>query len=1593
METEEKVMMPEGEYDVTQAQGESSFGDEYVPLDNDEYVPLDDIAFEPVINTVTSPKSVKTAAATSALLSGSLEEAVQYFNQVIGKDMNGEGAEALENLQGTVKGEAQKKNEELYADVMLSDMPDDKKVGAVEKISDLNSDLYDPNLLWAQKSLAADSDFDTEEAAEQRSTLADTLDLVNKQRYERHQIHNAAITKLDPDYSNAAVDFLATSFLPFVEPFIVGEVYAEFKRTLDEGNVDEFAYLAGNQKVEMIEAMRKMPHDKKAQFAEALANIISEHAGTPLTGQNDPAKMQLLEELITSGGYDGSDQLLDNAIELLDYTILGGVIARSLRGLGKMGRSTEVLMRDAARNAARGYADPQSAARIAQDTNPQLSRQLHSVVAEDETGEAAQALYGVNKDEALAQDLLPQVESVDGLVEYKVGDLDLLVSKRAIDQLDTGGIQYFDDERNFLIKKYTNMYENVNGMTARREMSQIGDNGDGVVANMTYGPAEGGFSSAESAINMAAFALRDLGIGEDAITLLQRKGNVYEPVKLSDAKAWETTKDLLDEQGIVNADINLYSKDYLVQVKGEMKFSDADADAFVGYSTKNNAIEYLGSASNSAPVVESISRIQNYALDPASMIDPRFVQSATRSVSRAAAIEKEILEYGGAFAKGFEKLGKKEKMVVESVIKEANYKGLKYTNTQAAADGLNGKQMEVLADWKRTWDTIYALENSDAVRTLRSRGYKELIDTTTDTKLFARPVPKGADKKPTVLDIETGNIRVLTNDEIDNLYKGNGTLAKLKDPQPVGDDLAEFVVVKNNPDNYLRELSDNTKALNYREGYYAVKYKDPWFIDRTFTRKDGSTYTKAVASAETKKDAEKLYKRMKERDGKWVVRQDGTKEFVHPYGEVRPDKKKDVDNQDNWDLNYSMGRSAQKVRGERLVSDADGAGIDPTQANIFGPVESMISSARSVANRVSMRKTIETGKARFLKQYEGFLPKHPITKKPVWPNQLSEIKAREGSSFKDVADARTTFNYINYLENGYINGVDAGIKAMFNSLANLAGGKSASLEKAFRWAGDMRGPNALGKQAAFQAYIVWNPVRQVLIQSHQAIQLTANFPLEVATKIPTQLYPLLTTMSGFHRIDDIPDAMIKSMGLDRKQFRHMVENFNDSGLVAQIDKQNLVKSSLTHIADQEAKALSKNPVVKGASDVSNLVRQAGFDMGETVNMATAYIAHYNKALRQGVDLNNKTNLDKLVSDTINYTYNMNAAGDMRYNQDSLSLLMQFIQVPHKAFTQMTFNRMLSPAEKAKLAGWNLAVYGLPSWMAVEWAGNMFPDNPDLQHAAVFGMESLILNKVFNDQVGTNTDFSGLAPTGTYGLWEHLNGMLTTNAKEIVAATPAGKLFVGNDPRISQAFSTAAKFFNFTKDNQTVPTTDTMVIKEFLKMSSGFSNTFKAIYSGEKQRTVNGSDLHITNEDMFRRAAFGFPTADSSLSRLTKTRYFEGNKEFKEDVKEYYSQMKKQLTRAGITPDEGLWVANTLNEVGHVWGNDPRTIDMVNRELASLMKWDLQQGEVGLVNAIHRMSGFMTPEEALNWAKLLPESDAYDKQEVIKTFENIIKEGE
>lgn len=1499
---------------------------------------LDDInSFEKDVTSqnITYPNpSVLNRAARSAILSEDYANLKSNY-QNIASELQSYGRSSTEDriLADKQISKKQAVDNTLFGMLSNPNIDDNTKKGIINSYDKIAE--FDAQKALFEQSYLANERAPSEEAKVVRVGMSDMIDDMVQE--------NNIIQKAISDYTTQMQTGTGKTFgelmetiVPFTDMVHIRSISKELFGEDASPNLMS-SFWVGSQKEKIRDYLSTLPYDKRTEVTKKLVDIINNNNQILLQSDNDFATYTTLQQLV-EGDYTTLDKWADNVTAVLDLIGAGQL---TKLGYKNVSRLTSIARGEIVR----GGAQPTSVARTVQEVNTAEARDVHNAAILDTSDATAQATYGKDRVEVGA-DYANELPAEDGSVRSRVHDIGetLTASERTVNEdavqfFQRGGDTVFTpaekeamraDVRASFENLITNNISDTVGLTHRHEMTTVESTPRGLHMATTFGPKDGGFLSPGEALDHVKYNLRSLGVTDEDMTLLMRRGTRYYPLSKEDAKT-------ISEFGAKG--------DYLVRVGFDYKFNPNDVVKWMDTSTTYNIFDRI-------PFLNKAG-FQRGVLDPASVLDPKVTRPASAAVERTAGLENNLLELGKEFSDKFVKLGDDRKQLVDDYIRYNNKHGLAPDIGKMTADGFTKEEMDAVFKWKEYWDTIYHLENKDLANSLRSKGWQMLEHAGTQTRLVVKPLTRErVDNFVEAYDPTTNSVLQLRKDDLDKLYTDGGGINRLESPADFGTgNLTEFVVTDNKAGGlYPRALRDTDSVLNYREGYYHVDYTAPFFIREKRVNAAGRVYTRAVAVAGSVQEAKHLTARYTTQAKKGV-------EYF--FDENRKGRVHVGDDEFSQLANHS-GRSAQRARGKRLEGADTPSSIANGRDHMLSPVDAMIQSAKSISHRVGMRSYLDAAKARYMQQFGHMVKKLPGDYEPRFPSSIDQLHKHNGTQAdKDIADARTNWEYINTLEHGFRNSLDDGIKASIKGIADVLGNANLTrAEKAARAAIEGKGLSSKMKGLAFEIYLVLNPLRQMIVQSNQAIVLAANFAsygTGNAVMVARNMGLLAKDTAAMVLLQMAPDRLKEAAiiaGRTEKEMSQMYDDFKYSGLGAGVSRSSLINDSLSALAEEAT--YNRNKTITKRARL--LMQKAGFESGERFNITSAWLAYRDKALRAGAKLDDEV-LDGITADARNYTYNMNAAGEMSYNQNSLSTLFQFFQVPHKAATQVLFNRQLTKAERVRLGVFQGVTFGLPATFVYDWLGDSLPDDPDLKEKMVSGLEGIVLNTmlstVFDQDV--KIDYKSLAPVDLLGTYSFVEGLMSADISEMVASSPSGQMLLGTNPRITNLVKTVGRYFGGFFHDYREPTTYSMVANEFLStFSSGYSNAFKARMAMAYERKMNGfgdiTDRNVGSVEAFMMA-LGFRTVDERNRAYRNDISYQKSKEWKQDVRQYYKDITHHLAMQGVSAKDVEFQARVLNMA---WDFFPASNLKEREEIIRLMRADVKGG-TNIINDILRIA--------------------------------------
>lgn len=1182
--------------------------------------------------------------------------------------------------------------------------------------------------------------------------------------------------------------------------------------------------------------------------------------------------------------------------------------------------------------------NPSAAANVLGYFNPSKGRNAFKALYNSPGEDLALAGYGTSKQDAIVAQVMPQMATESNKVAAKVVDVERTMKTDF--PYDEGGLRFTAKEQDIQASNVLHDFKNVNGLTPHDAEAtfRVDVNGGQLDVRAMYGTSEGGFITAEDAVRQTKHALRDYGILDKDITVVKRDGVDYVPV------------DPASVRGVQG--------DYKVQISKTIDQNlELMGDGWEHFDVKRNFFDRFPSTQFTGS-----GTVNRMLIDAASNVHPAISGSFATAVDRGSRLDKLLLKQADVFAKQYVKFPKDRQKKVWEYLLEANRDGLPHNLAELKARGFADTEIDAMKDFRNFWDTHYQLENLDRVRTYRAEGY-QILETKLGDRYFARPVAKNTNNRTNVFDPATDSVRDLTQAELDDLYNQGGTLATFKETTDFDGVSVTHMISRNSPDEYLRTLDDTDKVLNYREGYFQIQYKNARFIDEV--RPDGTTRTVAIAGDIPSAEAEVA--RLQQINGREYV-QRGDERGIRREGDSY------------WSVNSVSGRIAQRRRGKLLEGSTGPNHLDYTF--IENPIDSAIRAARSISGRTVSRPAIETAKARAMKQYGHMLPKDQFGN-PVYPNDIKNLAVKGAYTTKELADARTTFEYINRMENGYINTIDETTKAIMNWMGDGLGKAGlGALERGARTAGDVGVTGAL-RATAFQAYIALNPIRNWIMQPIQVARTLSYNPIDWANgKIPGYMASAVKYKMG------------GKMTAEESRF---VKALQDTGMLDGVDRSSLVRGAMLQATERS------NNLVKGLSWGMEMSRKIGFDLGENANLIGHYAAVYSKYERKGADLTNSRVLAEIQSEARAISGEMNKAGDLAYTQNWMSVPLQFAQVPHKFILGIT-NRRIPLDARIRMAAGDVLMWGIPGTYALTdvFGDKVLPSDPEWRDAVVSGAAAWIVNKIlqtiFDDD--TRIDFESLAPYNLGGMGDLAERVWTGGLGDILESTPSGQLFFKDSGRFGTAMRTLFRYLSPSEEGLQSDEDFMDVINTFAKISSGWNNITKAYMAYQTKMYLDKKGLPIDKNVTTTEAiamAFGFAPKEVGEHYATMERLYDRRESAENTARELATGIVE--TAMNTSDDKRFYSAEMVSKrssaLMFLAKQDPAMARMVDQELSKMLKDPEQQIKKALVES----SGLINPDEVISIIRgsPLPDQEKKNSEDFItnikQALENFNQRGE
>ncbi|KFC01064.1 hypothetical protein GTGU_03581 [Trabulsiella guamensis ATCC 49490] len=1521
----------------------------------------------------TSLASNRNRATVTALLnSNDPEQQIATYQTINNELINYGNSPTMKKVTEQYTVQAQDEYRRTTADFLANpEVSDEWKAQAIANVNDRNNPLYNPRALLATKEATQPVSGETEEAADLRGVWAASIgEVLNYQREQQKALN----TMQQKDTVSAAPDVVA--FGEDLIPLVSGAKTAGTVRSLGGSGLDALKgfFLPGSAKAKIAEDFNNLPMEDRRAALETIATAMNKDGKTILLPDSiDQENYEAFQQVIQNGTYTVTDKVVDNIFGLLDITGIGSVISKSARAVGKAGKVAEGVevateATDLARSWQRRFiasdVQPTSPSQTIKDANPTKARALHSAVDADESGDVASNLYGTSREDAIAHDLAPQPSSVGGGVKSKVSRPEISSDMAAMadtDMLDiavnTAAPHISQREKRALAANVTNDFQNATGMVNRKEMTSIAESMDGGLnISAVYGPTDSGWSNVQDAFNQAQYALAKYGVDESDITILVRSGDDYIPVGRE------------AQDALLKGNNTQIKGDYLLQIKQRYEYNSGDLrdEQFEKFGVGGilnvfNRFQFANGKTGQGSLTSQV-------IDPASMFSPEFLKGAVLGDIKADAVSQKLLDASKPFIQAMKRVSPERHFVMEQRIKSANLKGQALTETGLRAEGFNTEEIAGLLSFRQTQDTLWSLTNADLVKSYINRGYGKLTHKDSGFDVIAKPLPRNqvaADIK--AYDPVTDEVKTLSKQEISEMYGRNASVAETADVLNIDGTPIQYVINHNAPNSgYIRKLNLGEPILSYRHGYYAVRYKDPHFIERKLVDENGAPLKdsngneiwKAVATAPDIPSAQKAI-------GRYTATNGG--EY-----RLRNDLKGEDYEKANTQLHTASGLSSQRVRGKRL-EDSLGSNFETDAVHIESPGESMLNSINAVSSRISYRDWLETSKRRLIATYSDVLPKKDGRIR--YPSNVSEIK---GTS-KEAADARATFEYIRAMENGYTNLIDDGYKSVVNNVAEMLGEKGFGKLEQIARKGSEASPSNIPKRVSFNLMIALSPLRQLVLQSSQNILLATRFPSYAPRLIGDNLLLITHHLSAGK---DLPEAVYKTFGRSKEEWKAMMKAMDESGITKGISKHDIAKGlvestadsslrSMKAVRDSKLKKVVKAPVTAGRA-VTAGARKIGFDAGEYMVQAGSFMAHYTDATKGGKALT-KAELDDVIHMSRNFTGNFGRSGNLAMNQNTLSFVTQYLQVPIKLAQLFLFNKAIPLKNRVGMGVSASVLFGFGTEDVYNLFSDDLPSDPFARELITHGLISAAANGFIRGVTGdaSRIDFGSLNPFNAFGAVEFLDKAMNSGLVSLVTESPSGSLIFGSNPRITNLLRTVGQLVGV------MPVGDNMqpkllgqLWKDVANLASGTSNGLKAKMALEYRKVYSATGQLVAGDISTPEAfalAIGLPVQDGQVNWALTEKLASAYKTRKEDVQEIFDQTSRILVAEGTRANEWEYMAQMSQTAMSVFKDDPAAREM----WMDMLKKKMSDGDARLINRIMDAAQWEDPAKIQKMIDELP----------------------
>lgn len=692
---------------------------------------------------------------------------------------------------------------------------------------------------------------------------------------------------------------------------------------------------------------------------------------------------------------------------------------------------------------------------------------------------------------------------------------------------------------------------------------------------------------------------------------------------------------------------------------------------------------------------------------------------------------------------------------------------------------LTTKQMEGLVALRRGFDTQYEVFNRRMFLDFSGAGYNTARSVDPQLPRFHGRVERIEDAKGgTYYDPVTQSERQLTRAEVEQVYNDGGAIMYLDQAIDVpgsGGKAKSSQLVLDGSGYKVGQLS--TKPLEYYPNYSFRFYDDPYYIVK---RTNGVSVNGKVGGAASRTE-EAIKTTGSQLEGEAFLGRIGTR-TVDQAGKV---SWKDADG-----FEYDIVPARQLDQGDSVLYQKQTL---HREGRLFWDKRSqdrLLNTNGERAGLVDFTQSLERGTqlaARLNSEEDAIKAlKHGFETDfakvaDLSPGDLAlkdmstviddlNVKLRAASAPETRARLQKAIEIAKYIRQ--MEGVESKTVPIIRSailrtavwVERLTGGRLGG--KAAQKFAQGVDPIKATRNVAFHTFMVYRPVRQLLLQMSQPLFLVGIDPIYVASG--KGFTDSIALRMGFGRyVNSAFDpgysnkALAKAMGLTNKEFTILVREFEKSGAVDVVDTHAFAGGSSTFHKQALPQGGIASKAWYGTKRVVggfNEIMRKGFDYGEGFNKIGSYNVAWRRVMKQKgyKSLTEMTKKDwaQVKIDTDNLSLAMSRPNNAAYQSGLLSVSTQFLSFTHKvALAMMGKNPALKGKDVRKLWAGMLIMFGANMFGARDWTreqmiglgldeyiDEVLPDHPALPSGTtVLDLLSAGLVQTMVNKVGTWTD--------------------------------------------------------------------------------------------------------------------------------------------------------------------------------------------------------------------------------------------------------------